>query len=464
MSALVKILLGLALETVFWSSISLTLLIRLGVKPGTHIAYVISALGFLWGYTLSRFLQNGPSARRKKLLLPGWLLPICLFGMLLVSTCTNPRVLPWGIMVSSEAGVYLVLWAICSVQGINRAQATTLHTLQKHSLLGTLVLTGLACFQPANRLDLATSALYFALICSVYIAFLRQDEIFKNTGSKDRNYWIAGGVLFLLAILALSAFASMGGPGAALWALKLIRKTWALFGKLIIYAFAPLGKAAEWLVVSIRKLIKQRPQNGHQAEPSFSDMLEAFNETNQPLEMPSWIQWAFSIAALSLVLWLIWRFLLKRETRHKQDLSYTEARINLLEKGAFTEWAESSLNQIASRVNTTVSRFLHSIKRNKPETVGELYICSLNLLSAQVIPFKQSKTPFEYLNEVKEHIPGEEGHLAFDYITTLFCGCHYSNRQPNTLEWEKALHAYWILTQPETLHLEAPGNDRPVNK
>jgi len=54
-----------------------------------------------------------------------------------------------------------------------------------------------------------------------------------------------------------------------------------------------------------------------------------------------------------------------------------------------------------------------------------------------------------------KHVPSQAGREAFSYITELFCRCHYSGKPPQASEWEKAVHAYSVLTQAETLHLES---------
>lgn len=457
MSVLAELSLGVALAAIFWGHMAAALLNALGIWVGTQYAFVVSGLSFLWGYTLDRATRQTPPVHQHRLVLAGWILPVFLFGILLAATWAGPRVFPWGITVSTEAGVYLVLWAICSVQGINRARTTNLSTLQRNSLLGTLILAVIASFQQGNRLSLATGALVFALVSSLNIALLRQRKVLGTIEPEQRRYWMSGGVVFLALILALAAFASMGGPGAASWVWQFVKKAWSLIGILFIYVSIPVAWVAEWIVVRLRQIMNWDPPEMQEAQPFLNQALERLQEEGGLSETPLWAHVILVVAALTVVLWLIWRFLLKHEARRKQDSPLAETRMSLLEKGAFRDWAESSTNEFASRMRDNMAKFLYAIQPNRPKTIQELYFYSLEVIGKRVFPREQNETPFEYLDDILEHVSCEEGRQAFDYITALFCKCYYSHCQPQPSEWEKAVHAYWVLTQPETLRLQPPS-------
>lgn len=459
MSVLADLGLGTVLTAVFWGYISTALLDVFKVYTGSPLPFIAGGLGFLWGYGLEHLAKQASPHRKNGLILAGWLAPVLVSGTLQAIVWLKPEVLPWNINISEQAPIYLVLWALCSVQGINRARSYKLATSQRNSLLGTLALALLASFKLSQTVNLATGALFFALVSTLDIALVRQGEVLRTVQSGQRRYWTAGGVGFLALILATAAFVSVGVPGTVSLIRNILAKAWSLISALIIYAAIPIGWLAEWLVMRLRQMLNLDPHETQELPPFRRHVLEQLQEEGSLAELPPWAYAILIGTTVAAVLWLIWRFVLKRGAAEKQDSQLKETRTSLLEKEALRDWAKNAMDEILSRMKANVTRTIGAILPGKPRNIQELYSRSLEVLGRQVFPRKESDTPLEYLEDILEHVPTDEGRMAFDYITELFCRCHYSNKQPDTSEWEKAVYAYSVLIQPETFRLQPQDTD-----
>lgn len=459
MSGLSDLGLGAALTAVFWGYICAAFLDAFEMYTGTPWAFIISGLGFVWGYALEHLTKRTDSHQKNKLVLLGWLLPIAISGAAQTFLWLKPADLPWDITLSPQAPLYLLLWSLCSVHGINRGRSTDLATSQRNSLLGTLALAFLASLKLSDNVSLATGTLVFALISTLDIASVRQHEVLQAVQSRQRRYWTVGGAGFLALVLFVAAFASMGVPGAVAWIAHIASKLWSLVSAVIIYMAIPIAWIAEWAVMHLRrKLDLESPET--QALPPFRrQMLEQLQEEGSLAQLPTWAHAVLVGATIIAALWLIWRCVLKRGTLKHQDSHLQETRTSLLEREAFRNWAKSSVDEILARMKANVTKALDAILPGKPKTVQELYFQSLEVVGKRVFPRRRNETPLEYLEHILEHVPSEEGRDALSYITELFCRCHYSNKQPQQSEWNKAVDAYSVLIQPETLRLQPPDTD-----
>lgn len=445
MSALEGITLGLTFEAVFWGSLSVAFLWASGIRLGTRVVYVVCALGYLWGYRLGR---SGPDfLRQRKRIFALWFAPVLIPALLLAMTLERPRVLPWGMVTATEAAVYTALWALCSARGYNWARGRELYVVQRESVFGTVALAALASFQGANRLNLASSALALALLSSANICAMRRREVLGAAQGDHAVSWVAGGGFFLALGLMAAAFVSMGGAGAAAWVWGMLKKAYVLLGTLAIYVLTPVGKLAEWVILWLRQFVKWRPPETADGESLFDEMLEAFRENQVLAKAPAWVGWVLALSFVAVVVWLAWRLFFRKDTKGKKDVSYAETRTSLLEKGTLRDWAEESLEKVASRLRNSVSGLMNSLALGPPATLAELYLRTVRMVSSRAIPRELSMTPFEYLEIALEHILRPEGRSALQYITRVFCDCYYSGRAPLDAEWKEALEAYRVLTR-----------------
>lgn len=358
----------------------------------------------------------------------------------------------------------MILWALCSVQGINRVRLYKLVTSQRNSLLGTLLLALLASLKVSDRVNLAAGALLFALVSTLDISMVRQSEVLRPVQSGRRRYWTAGGLGFLTLVLAIAALVSMGFPGTVSLIGRFLAEAWNLLSILVIYIAVPIGLIAEWIVIRLRQLLNLEPAETQEFPPLGRDMFERLQEEGKPAELPPWAYAILIGAAIAAVLWLIWRFALKRGTSDKQSSLLKETRTSLLGRETFGDWAKSAMGQIQARIRAGLAHTLGAILPGRPRNIQELYSRSLEALGRHGVPRKQSQTPLEHAKGIPDQVTTEDGRQAFNYITELFCRCHYSNRQPDMAEWEKAVEAYSVLIQSETFRMQPPGPDYTVSR
>ncbi len=461
MSALESIILGLTSEAVFWGSISAALLWANGIRLGTWVVYAVCALSYLWGYRLGR--SSPDFLGRRMCVFAVWFAPVLLLAFLLASTLVSPRILPWGMVMAMEAAVYMGLWALCSARGYNWARGRELHVAQRESVFGTVILAALASFWGVHKLNLASSALAFALLSSVNISATRRREVLGAAQSDHGMSWVAGGGVFLAVGLMAAALVSMGGAGAAAWVWGWIMKAFLLLGTLVIYALSPVGKLAEWVILWLRQFMNWKPPDTAKGESLFDEMLEALRENQVLAKAPPWVSWVLAVSVVAVLVWLIWRLCFRADMKRQKDVSYAETRTSLLEKGTLRNWVEESLEGVTSGLRKAVSGLIDSLALGPPGTLSELYLRTLKIVSSRVIPRELGMTPFEYLELALEHVSHPEGRSALQYITGIFCDCYYSGRAPMDAEWKDALEAYRILARPDTLRPEAapyPGTER----
>jgi len=456
LSVLADLLLGTGLTAVFWGYVCAAFLEAFGIAGTTPWVFIASGVSFAWGYGLDRLTRKADPGHRNHLVLLGWLSPIVTSGIFLVIVWLKPGGLSWDITISAEVPLYLLLWALCSVQGINRARSSSLVISQHNALAGTLILALVASFRVSRSVNLASGALIFALLSTLDVALVRQRQVLSTVHPGQRRYWAAGGAGFLALALTIAAFASMGVPGAVSFISQVVSRVWDIISTIIIYMVIPIAWIAEWLVMRLRERLQLNTRESQGIPPLRKQLLEQLEEqASELVQLPPWAHAVLTGLAVAAALWLIWRFVLKRGPLKPQESQLKETRTSLLEKDAFREWAKSSMDEMLARVRSGVTKALGSILSNEPRTIQELYMRSLELLSKRVHPREQSQTPLEYLGSILKHVPSQAGREAFSYITELFCRCHYSGKPPQASEWEKAVHAYSVLTQAETLHLES---------
>ena len=464
MSVSAELGLGAALTAVFWGHIAAAILDGFGAYTGEPWPFLVSGMGFVWGYGLARVAKEGPFSSRKGLILAGWLSPIMASGIVQTLVWLKPEILPWDIALSARGPMYMILWALCSVQGINRVRLYKLVTSQRNSLLGTLLLALLASLKVSDRVNLAAGALLFALVSTLDISMVRQSRVLRPVQSGRRRYWTAGGLGFLTLVLAIAALVSMGFPGTVSLIGRFLAEAWNLLSILVIYIAVPIGLIAEWIVIRLRQLLNLEPAETQEFPPLGRDMFERLQEEGKPAELPPWAYAILIGAAIAAVLWLIWRFALKRGTSDKQSSLLKETRTSLLGRETFGDWAKSAMGQIQARIRAGLAHTLGAILPGRPRNIQELYSRSLEALGRHGVPRKQSQTPLEHAKGIPDQVTTEDGRQAFNYITELFCRCHYSNRQPDMAEWEKAVEAYSVLIQSETFRMQPPVPDYTVSR
>ncbi len=448
MTVLTDLFLGMMLTLVFWGNIFQIFFSRLETTPEAHI-YIIIVLSYLWGYSLNLLNNYSNAIRNIDMITIGWTFPIFVFGTTLSVIWIKPDLLPQCTISTTQILAYMMIWALCSIQGINRKRGANIQISQRNALGGTLILAVFAAFRQSIQPHLAASTFVFAFIALLNISWLHQQKTIIKTHSKHDRFWTASSTTFLAFALVLAILMSLKSQNVVSLATWIIKNLSELIALLVIYASIPIAWMAEWFVKRLKQLIKWAPIEALEFQPFLNRTIERIESEEKIVEIPKLVTGIIIAATITICLWLIWRFLLNKNLAKSHTTRMTETRESLLQKGTLRNLAQKFVNKFASYIKHNMSKFLQTRQLTDPENIHELYVYSLKAMSEKSIARRKNETPFEYLNGVSQNISCLNILKSFDYITKLFCRCSYSESEPHPSEWKRARQAYNSLIQPK---------------